>query len=184
MNNLTLHQFREAPVRCFFILGGGDTLQQDLDFICQLPSSTLRQSGLMALNRTSIPRHYADMLQMPAHHVTYHADELHNSLYCLQYARRHATTCGEYTTDVWTIPEWFAVGGSAFLAAMIARQLGAEWAVLAGCPMHQQEGNYPTLLQQVVDAPMLVRLYFRSFVRSLSGATQSMFGGFTALPNA
>ena len=175
--NVTYHLHRPAdtPVENWLIIGTGPTAAEDWDRICTLPLEFLMRSELVLLNRAQMP---AGLSAAHAHHhVTYHSEHFHLTPTGLVRGcpRRHSNVAMPWTTDCWAVPDEFHVGGSAFLAAYIAKQLRVKRAVLIGCPLSSGSA-YTPLLQQLLDAPKHVWHYYRSIVSSMSGATRDLFG--------
>ena len=175
--NVTYHQHRppEMRVENWLIVGTGPTVAEDWDRILSFPLEFLMRSELVLLNAAQLPaRLHAGRAN---HHVTYHPEHYYiaPSQLIRTCPRRHSNVAMPWTTDCWLVPDEFHVGGSAFLAAYIAGQLGIKRAVLIGCPLSSGTA-YTPLLQQLLDAPKHVWHYYRSIVNSMSGATRDLFG--------
>jgi hypothetical protein len=176
--NLTYHYHREHRVENWLIVGTGPTAKSDWSQILSLPEDIINRSELVLVNRARLPFGWGNA----HHHVTYHAEQFHLLNPEIQgiAAHRHSNSAMPYTTDCWFVPEEYHVGGSAFLAAYIAGQLGIKRAIFIGCPM-DGEDHYKELLQQLLDAPKHVWKYYRGLVKSMSGATRDLFGAPTTL---
>jgi hypothetical protein len=176
--NLTYHNHREVCVENWLIVGTGPTAEADWDQVLAWPADFLDRSELVLINCAPLPAGCTHA----NHHVTYHSEVFHLNDPMIQVLarRRHSNIAMPYTTDCWLVPDEYHVGGSAFLAAYIAGQLGVKRAILIGCPM---EGGpeHTDLLQQVLDAPTHVWKYYRALVKSMSGATRDLFGAPTTL---
>lgn len=173
--NVTYHQHRGSGHRVenWLIVGTGPTAMEDWERILTFPLDFLLRSEIVLVNRAATPAGISRV----QHHVTYHAEHFYiaptQELRAIP--RRHSNVAMPWTTDCWNIPNRYHVGGSAFLAAYIAGQLGVKCAILIGCPMEGAE-EHTDLLQQVLEADLLVWKYYRALVKSMSGATREVFG--------
>jgi hypothetical protein len=179
--NVTFHKHRDInkTIDTWLVLGTGPTAEEDWELVRRFPQSILNCCELVLINRAQCPAG----VPYAHHHVTFHP-ELYHTLplpSVCRTPRRHSNVAMPWTTDCWAIPSEYHVGGSAFLAAYIAGQLGMSRVILLGCPMVGGP-EHTELLNQILDAPMPVWRYYRSLVKSMSGATREVFGAPTTLP--
>ena len=180
--NITYHQHRDYRIENWLIVGTGPTVEEDWAQVRRFPPAFLARSEVVLLNRAEVPDSGAGPSRLAAHHVTFHPEYFHiTPQYVSGCARRHSNVAMPYTTDCWHIPDQYHVGGSAFFAAYIAKQLGVQRAILIGCPLSGGSAH-TELLNQFARAPRVVRQYYFSVMSSLSGHTRELFGPPTTLP--
>ena len=178
--NLTIHPHRKFQPNTWLVIGTGPTVGEDWAQLLSLaPEDFFLQSELVLVNGAALPLGCT----RADHHVTYHSEHYHvvPTETVRSCRSRHASVAMPWTTDCWLVPDEYHVGGSAFLAAYIAGQLGhIRRVVLIGCPMDGDDAH-AVLLQQVLNSQPEVWKYYRRLVCSLSGATKDLFGGLTTL---